>query len=488
MNSISNRYENVLLFTLPVRKADVQIPYGPYCGVGYIAEALKKNKIACKVVDLRFKKNRENLLNIIAGVKPDLIGTTMFSQGYKYSYNYLEKIKLSFPDIKIVVGGPHASTFREKMLNDCPAIDYGVTFDGDDTMVNLCQGSSFDTVKGILYRDNGGIKYNGDSPFIYDLDRLDFPRYQEFGNFEDYAVKSIAISTSRGCYAKCTFCSVVCTHGRKIRLRSAESVAEEISYWYQKGYYIISITDDNFVVNKTRVLTICDILRSKGFNKLQIKLDNGIRADCVDEELLKAMFEAGVNKVSFGVESANDNILANIKKDEPLAAIENAIRIALKVGMQVHLTFIIGLPGETEKEVRNSFEFARRMGVNNAQFYSLVPYPGSELFDWAKEKGYLLYEPDEYLNLIVEPGKEETSLLDTPELPKELRKSLYKEGQKVRRSIERKKQVDLLKPKFGRILTVILILIYTNKIFEKFYERSYLLKRYIFKLRAFLKV
>ena len=487
MNDMGNRFKNVLFCILPVVKFDVQLPYSPYCGIGYIAQALKKNEIAYKFLDLRFKNLRNRLFDIISQMRPALLGVTMFSQGYKYGYGFLEKIKSVFPEVKIVVGGPHASCFKKKMLDECWAIDYGITLEGDDTIVELCQGNSLETIRGLLYRDDGQIKYTGDRPFILDLDRLGFPHYEGF-DLQNYAVKSMAISTSRGCFAKCTFCTVACTHGRHVRLRSAQHVADEICYWYNKGYYMIVVTDDNFTVNRARVLELCNLLRHGNLKGLQIKLDNGVRADCVDEELLEAMFAAGINKISFGVESANEHVLENIKKGESLARIENAIRLALKTGMQVHLTFIIGLPGESEQDVRRSFEFAKRMGVHNVAFYTLIPYPESELFEWAKAGNHLLYSPEEHLNFIVEPGKETSVLLETPILTKDVIKSLYEEGQDVRRNIERVNQIKILEPKVGSSMAKVLIAAYTNKWFEKIFERSFIIKRYTFKLRNILNV
>jgi radical SAM superfamily enzyme YgiQ (UPF0313 family) len=236
------------------------------------------------------------------------------------------------------------------------------------------------------------------------------------------------------------------------------------------------------------VLEFCSILRSSNLKGLQIKLDNGVRADCVDEELLRTMFAAGINKISFGVESANEHVLENIKKGESLVRIKDSIQLALKAGMQVHLTFIIGLPGECEQDVRRSFEFAKRMKVHNVQFYPIIPYPESELFEWAKAGSYLLYRPEDYLNFIVKPNKETSVLVETPALAKAARRNLYEEGQQIRRDIERANQIKLLEPKFGRGLAKILIAIYTNKWFEKVFERSFMIKRYIFRLRAVLNV
>jgi radical SAM superfamily enzyme YgiQ (UPF0313 family) len=487
MDNADNRFKKVLLFTLPVNKRDVQIPLSPYCGMGYIAESLSRNKIAYRYLDLRFGDINKKFIELVNIEKPDLIATTMFTLGYKYAYSFLEKVKSALPQVKIAVGGPHVSTFREEMLEGCCAIDYGVSLEGDETIIELCAGKPQEAIKGLIYRANGQVKYTGDREFITDLDRLGFPLYKGF-DLERYAVKSMSISSSRGCFAHCTFCAVDCTHGRKIRLKSAALVAEEISYWYNRGYHIISIVDDNFPVNRKRVMDICEILQSKRLKNLQIKFDNGVRADCVGEELLRAMFRIGVNKISFGVESANEHILKNIKKGETLEEIQNAIRLALKVGMQVHATFIIGLPGESQEDVRRSFDFAKRVGIHNAVFNSLIPFPKTELFAWAKELSYLLYKPEDYLNFIVDPGREATVLLETPELSRSSREKLHAEGKEVTRLIERKQQVKLLESKVGRFLARLIILIYTNKYFERFFDHSFWLKKYVFKLRMLLRV
>lgn len=482
------RFKNVLLFTSADEDLARQPPEKPYCSLGYIAEALRQNNIRCGHVDLRFKNLRKDFLGIIKEGRPDLIGTTLFSLGYKYHYRLLQKIRSLFPEIKIVVGGAHPSCLKEKMLQECPAVDYAVVSEGDETIIELCRGVPLKEIKGLLYRDNEAISYNGNRPFIADLDSLGFPKYEAF-NLKDYAIRTIGLSTSRGCFAQCTFCAVVHTHGRRIRLRSAESVAEEIIYWYKRGYYIISVVDDNFVVNRNRILKLCEILKSNNLKGLQIKLDSGVRADCVDEELLRTMYEAGVNKLRFGVESANDHILRIIKKGETVEKMERAIRLALKVGMQVHLSFIIGLPGETEKDVRNSFEFAKRMKVHDAQFFSLVPYPATEVYEWARTNGYLLYDTDAYLNCLAE-GKTRSIafLLETPELSLEERKRLFMEGLVVSAQIKKANLAKILEPKTGRLLAVILSSVYRNSWFKSRLVRSEFLKRCTSKVRTFLNV
>jgi len=488
LNITSLRFKNILLFSLPLISPHHTVtPSSPNRGIGYIAETLRRNNIKYNFVDLRLSFNAKNFFKLISRVNPDLIGTSMYSLGYKRDYTLLEKVKTLYPNIAIVAGGPHITCYKEKILEDCPAIDYGITFEGDNTIIDLCSNKPLADIPGLLYRHSAVIKYTGDRPFIRDLDSLGFPHFEGF-DLKSYSNFDFALTTSRGCFGQCTFCAVSCALGKSVRWMSAKLVVDEIVYWYKKGYRIISFLDDNFITHRNRVIEFCEILKSKNLKGLQLKLANGVRADCVDREILQLLFSVGINKISFGVESANDNILRNIKKNESVETIKKAVQLALEVGMQVSLTFIIGLPGETEKEVRNSFEFANTSGAHNAVFYVLIPYPGTELFEWASSHGYFLYPPEEYLNFNAQERAKNLILIETPELSAKDRLKLHIESANLEKRLRKKMQLKVLGPKIGNIPSKLLLSIFHSDWFIKVRQRSSIVNRFLTRIRILLNI
>lgn len=415
-------YKKVLLL-VPGYKGSHYEYAGLPAGMGYVSEALDRVGIEQEVVDMRLGHDYQYLKKRIKSFSPDIIGATMMSFRHKDHYDLLDKIKSEFSEIDIAVGGPHLSTFREKALKGCSAIDYGFTLEGEDSVLELCDDETpLEEIKGLLYRKNGEVLYTGDRGFILDLDEKEFPKYKYFER--DKYPNFVSLVTSRGCPHSCIFCPVQLTIGKRLRVRSPESILKEIDYWYEKGVRVFNVVDDNFTFYKQRILDICDGIKQRGYKDINFSCRNGVRADTVDREMLERMKEIGFNYLAFGVESGSDRMLKVIKKGETLDAIENAVKESCDLGYMVTLFFIMGLPTETEEDVEKSLEFAMKYPVFDVRFYNPIPFPGTELYDWVEEKGYFDESLGDYLNTfshwINKP------VFGTPELPISSRKVLYK--------------------------------------------------------------
>ena len=414
-------YRRVLL-VVPGYKGSHYEYAGLPAGMGYVSEALDRAGIEQEVVDMRLGYGYAYLKKRIQAFGPDLIGATMMSFRHKDHYDLLEKIRGDFKDIDIAVGGPHLSTFREKALESCGSIDYGFTLEGEDSVVELCSAEKeVCDIKGLLYRGPEGIMYTGDRDFILDLDSKGFPRYKFFE--KDKYPNFVSLVTSRGCPHSCIFCPVQLTIGKRLRVRSPESILQEIDHWYSKGARVFNVVDDNFTFYKDRILAICNGIKERGYTDITFSCRNGVRADTVDREMLKAMKEVGFNYLAFGVESGSDRMLDVIKKGETLEAIENAVKEACDLGYMVTLFFIMGLPTETEEDVEKSLEFAMKYPVFDVRFYNPIPFPGTELYDWVEEQGYFDEALGDYLNSFSHWVNR--PVFGTPELPIKSRKELY---------------------------------------------------------------
>lgn len=404
----------------------------PHIGLGYLAEYLQANGIEYDVLDMNLGHSTHDLLRKVKEFEPDLVGMTLLTMEYRSFYEILERLKADHPELPIVVGGPHVTIFRQRVLRDCPAIDYAVVQEGEHTLLELCQGVPDGEIAGLVHRRDGDVAYAGDRPFEMNLDVFPWPRYEKFEL--DRYISEVEIYSSRGCPHECIFCP-----NRLIspifRARSAGNVVEEMAHWYARGYRQFNFDDDNFNLVRERVMEICDGIESAGLTDVVLRCSNGIRADRCDRELLARMQEVGFRYIAFGADAGNDQMLEIVKKGETIQDIEQAVAAATELGYDVKLLFVVGTPYETWEDVEDKVRLSRRYPVQDVHFYNIIPYPGTELFDWIEENGLFVMDPEEYLNKV--SVLEHTPVFETPELPAARRLELYDYLEKVRSEIHR---------------------------------------------------
>lgn len=438
----------------------------PTIGLGYLAETLQRNAIEYNVFDMNLGYSVKHLLQKIKDYQPDLVGIGLITKDYTWVYSILEEIKQSNSQINIVVGGPHVTILKEQVLRDCPAIDYGIAREGEMALVELCQDKvPEDKIMGLLYRSNGDIVFSGDREFLTDLDQVPWPRYEKF-ELEKY-FHEINLHTSRGCPYHCIFCARHCL-SPQYRARSAENVGNELEYWYRKGYRKFSIEDDNFNLNKDRVYAICDEIERRELKGLLLRCSNGIRADRVDRDLLKRMREVGFKYLAFGVDAGNDRMLKVIKKGETMQDIEDGIRLACELGYNIKLFFVVGNPSETWEDVEDMVRISRKYPIQEVHFNNIIPYPGTELYDWINENNYFLRQPDDFLNNA--SIWESEPIFETPELPKADRIRLTKYLSEVRVEIHQE-AINRIFRKY-KFFSKLASLMLANSILERFYYKS----------------
>lgn len=412
-----NRYERVLLL-IPGYPESHYFSRPLQAGLGYISESLKRADIENVVVDMRFNPGQRHLLKEVRRFRPDLIGVSMMTFKYLYTYELLDVLKNECPRIDIVAGGPHPSTLRNDVLRECRSIDYGAVLEGEATIIELCRGLPLDEIKGLIYRKDGEIVFSGEREFVKNLDGIPFPRYNNLNlnRYENF----IPIISSRGCPYKCIYCPVSLAIGKKYRFRSPENIVAEIKYWYGKGYRRFGFADDNFTLIPKRVFRLCRLIEEENLTGLKLSCSNGIRADRVDYVLLKRMRDVGFSEIAFGVEAGNNRVLRNLKKSESIESIRESIDKACELGYEVTLFFLLGSPGETFDDIQDSIALAKSFPVVNAVFYNLIPFPNTELSRWVDENGLFARDKSSYLNdashFLNEP------IFETPELPLERRK------------------------------------------------------------------
>ena len=307
--------------------------------------------------------------------------------------------------IKVVFGGMHPSVVPKETISYAD-VDFVVKGEGELTMLELIESlnkqGQLGAIKGLLFKKDGDIIENANRELIDDLDSLPFPSRSLFKNisytYPDALYAECApIITSRCCPGRCTYCNASSIFGRIFRARSAENIVDEIEYLI-RDYCIkeVHIWDDNFVTKKERVFQIRDEILKRNI-KIKFAFPNGIRADFLDKEILKALKEMGTYSIAIGVESGSQKVLDMAKKGIRLQKIVNAFELARELHLETWAFFMFGLPGEDTASANETIDFAKRLNPDIAKFHILKPYPGTEVHQYLKENDLLLsYIYDNY--------------------------------------------------------------------------------------------
>jgi magnesium-protoporphyrin IX monomethyl ester (oxidative) cyclase len=427
----------------------------PSIGLAYLGASLEKAGHDVKILDTGIEKwkqvnKREDGIRYIGmswddiserikKEKPDIVGITTLTVD-SYNAHQVAKIAKSVDkEIKVVMGGCHVSVKPEETLSD-KNVDVVVMGEGEITIAELVdaieKNKPLKNIKGILYKENGKIVKTVSRPFNQNLDDLPFPAWhllpmEKFFEITSYLQGShltnerhFSMITSRSCPYSCVFCSVRTIMGRGFRPRNPQKVIEEMEQLIDKyKIKILSIEDDNLTFDKERAERIFDLMIERGINK-KIKWDtpNGLRADTLDEPLLRKMKDSGAFHIFVSPESGSQRVVNEvIGKKLDLKKVEEVVRICKKIGLKIGCFFVIGLPGETKKEIEETVAFANKLRDLGAKPLCTIARPtyGTDLYKISKENGYLLKDgKDLEISLVNAEGT-----IQTPEFnPKELTK------------------------------------------------------------------
>ena len=355
--------------------------------------------------------SKEEIVERVREIAPDVICMSItFTFNSTNALDVLREIKRNFPNVLTVVGGAHVTVKPEEVLKD-DSVDFVVVGEGEKTVDELldCIAAKGDIskIKGIGYKENGRIVMNEARGLIMNLDELPFPvlelmpldiysRAEKRGRSSrplyTYNDRWTSIITSRGCPMNCIFCSIHLSMGRLFRPRSPENVIAEIERDYKQfGIRHFNLEDDNMTLDKARFGRICDLIVERGL-KITWAAPNGIRADRVDEELIRKMKASGCKRVFVAPESGSQRVLDEIiDKRMKLADVEKAVEMLSRNGIKVDMSFILGFPGETKEEMWETVAFAKKLkqkGAADAGFNIATPLYGTRLYDEVVRNGY----------------------------------------------------------------------------------------------------
>lgn len=360
---------------------------------------------------LIFGLSTEDIKERIRQINPYILGISCaFTVKYRLAVDIAKAAKeVGVP--YVVLGGAHASAMAKEILENEPSIDFIILSEGEYSFLKLAgllsgkSQHSLESIHGLAYRKDKEIKVNADVEFIKNLDELPFPArdlfptekyfkisspYSIFSGKRKSRRRSANIITSRGCPAKCTFCSATIHWGPIPRFRSPENVLAEIKLLKEKyGINEVDFVDDNFTFDNERFKKIANLIIESKFG-IRWFLPNGVALYTLNEEMISLMKKSGCGGAYLAIESGNQNTLSKImRKPLDLKKVPELCRIFRKYKIKTGGFFMMGMPGETLRAMKDTFNFAAKVDIDIPTFSYATPFPGTELYKICVENGYI---------------------------------------------------------------------------------------------------
>ncbi|MDR7036727.1 hopanoid biosynthesis associated radical SAM protein HpnJ [Methylobacterium sp. BE186] len=333
----------------------------------------------------------------------DLVVLHTSVPSFKSDVKTIEALKAENPNLKAGLIGAKVAVDAAGSLAQAPAVDFVARNEFDFTIKDVADGIDMSQIKGLSYRNGSGvIVHNEDRPIMTDMDQLPFVTsvYKRDLVMENYFIgylkhPYISFYSGRGCKSRCTFCLWPQTvGGHTYRTRSVGHVIEEIKYCLKafpqtKEFFF---DDDTFTDNLPRAEEI-----ARELGKLGVTWSCNAKAN-VPRETLKVLRDNGLRLLLVGYESGNQQILHNIKKGMRVEVAEKFTKDCHELGIAIHGTFILGLPGESKETIQETIKFATRINPHTIQVSLAAPYPGTFLYKQAVENGWLDVENAELVD------------------------------------------------------------------------------------------
>jgi len=333
----------------------------------------------------------------------DLVVLHTSTPSFDSDVKVVEALKAANPSLKAGLIGAKVAVQSDESLKDAPVIDFVARNEFDFTIKDVADGKDWSSIQGLSYRNGQGvIVHNEERPVMHDMDSLPFvtPVYKRDLVMENYFIgylkhPYISFYTGRGCKSRCTFCLWPQTvGGHRYRTRSVGHVIEEVKYILKAFPQMkeLFFDDDTFTDDLPRAEAI-----AKELGKLGVMWSCNAKAN-VPRETLKVLKDNGLRLLLVGYESGNQQILHNIKKGMRVEVAEKFTKDCHELGIAIHGTFILGLPGETKETIAETIKFATRINPHTIQVSLAAPYPGTFLYKQALENGWLDTKNAELIN------------------------------------------------------------------------------------------
>jgi anaerobic magnesium-protoporphyrin IX monomethyl ester cyclase len=383
----------------PGRKTPGYMPF-PFF-MAYAAALLEKNRIETGMIDaLADGLSDEEFAEKVKAFSPGLFLIETSTPSIYVDLAWAKKIKDLLPYCLIALAGTHAAVFSREILAENKFVDFVLSGEYEFELLELAratdQKNDLSGLRGITYRKGPEIIKNPPRPLNEKLDdfpwparhMLDMAAYND--SFSGLPSPNVQVWASRGCPFSCVFCNwpTAMYGGHSYRTRDPKDVADEVE-WLVKtyGFKAFYFDDDTFNIGKDRILALCGEIKKRN---LCIPWAVMARADTSDMETLRAMRDAGLWAIKFGVESGVQDIVNKSGKGLDLNKVREGVRNAKELGIKVHLTFTFGLPDETEDTIRQTIKFAQEVDPDSVQFSVVTPFPGTPYFKLLDSKGFIM--------------------------------------------------------------------------------------------------
>jgi len=366
----------------------------PPLGLLYLAAVLKRTGHVVGFYDegARHKKHI-SIFDYLKAFKPQISAVALYTTNLSRTYKTIANIKKICPQGIILAGGPHATVLPERTMEECPDIDFLVCGEGEVTVTELLGAfqakSDISRIAGIYYRSKGDIRHTPPRRMVEDLNSIPFPAYdllEDFSyNFHHIRVgkKVATMVTSRGCPYECVFCAAKAVWGRSFRRRSPQNVIAEIEWLTEEhGYDEVYFQDDLFAVDRAWLDEFYCLLRQRG---IKVPWKCLARVDLLTAEDYTRMANHGCYLIQLGVESGDDTVLKDIKKNITTAQARIAFQQARQAGLNTYGFFILGHRLDTPQTVIRTINFAKNLHPDFVSFFCLVPFPGTEVYNLVPE-------------------------------------------------------------------------------------------------------
>ncbi|OGC96184.1 MAG: hypothetical protein A2W25_07205, partial [candidate division Zixibacteria bacterium RBG_16_53_22] len=371
-------------------------------GLMYVGTSLKD--VFGDQVDIRIESYEDKpgslaqVGELIEDFRPDIVGLRSLTMGRKPLHQIADMAKKDYGVPLVLAGGPHASDNPGDIIAN-PSFDCAVIGEGEQTAVDIVaayvSNMSLDNIPGVAVGSSNGCHIACRRQPIAALDTLPMPNYGlvDFlginGGRVDFSFRFNArhanLFTSRGCPYRCIYCHQI--FGKRFRAHSPDRIMAEIRMLYDDyGISSFQIIDDIFNIDRRRALEVFDRIVRAGY-RLEISFPNGIRGDVVDDEMVDAMWQAGVRYIAYAIESGSPRIQKLIHKNLRLDRISRAISLSTARGILTRGFFMIGFPTETEEEAMMTIDYAKDSDLTMAMFFTVLYFPGTPLFRLAQSLG-----------------------------------------------------------------------------------------------------
>ncbi len=381
-------------------EGNTYLPFPFY--LAYATAILERDGFECLLVDgVAERIPEDEYIRRAVEFRPGVTVLEVSTASFETDLRQAQRIKDVCPSTRIVFCGIHVDMYRKEFLLEQPLVDYVIKGEYDFVVCELIKaianGNGLSRIPNLLYRSETGEACETErGENIEDLDSIPWParHFLPMMNYWDLPggipAPSLQIWTSRGCPFKCIFCAwpQIMYGNNKFRTRDPIDVVDEIEAMVKRyGFRSFYIDDDTFNIGKKRILTLCGEIKKRDLNLPWAAM---CRADTSDRETLVAMKEAGLMAVKYGVESGSQELVDASGKNLNLDKVEETVRITRELGINQHLTFSFGLPGETWETVRQTIDLAKRLNPETVQFSIMTPFPGSTFYRMLESEDKLL--------------------------------------------------------------------------------------------------